>query len=136
VSGPPSPSSFLFLLLSHHKPHSFPPFLSRVYVCVFLIGFFFMDDSKLMPNDLFWTLAGVAASAGIGNTVASVFRVPYEVVKQRLQAGVYDSTAQVLLLLLLLPLLLLLLLLLHLRTTPLYATITTITTTTLPTLPD
>jgi hypothetical protein len=28
----------------------------------------------------------------VGNTVASVFRVPYEVVKQRLQAGVYANT--------------------------------------------
>lgn len=38
----------------------------------------------------------MAASAGIGNTVASVFRVPYEVVKQRLQAGIYDTTGQAL----------------------------------------
>ena len=51
--------------------------------------------SKILPNDLFWVLTGVAASAGIGNTVASVFRVPYEVVKQRLQAGVYDTTYEV-----------------------------------------
>lgn len=38
----------------------------------------------------------MAASAAIGNTVASVFRVPYEVVKQRLQAGMYASTGQAL----------------------------------------
>ena len=34
----------------------------------------------------------IAASAAIGNSVASFARVPYEVVKQRLQAGVYPST--------------------------------------------
>jgi solute carrier family 25 (mitochondrial S-adenosylmethionine transporter), member 26 len=34
----------------------------------------------------------VAFSAAIGNTVASFSRVPYEVMKQQLQTGVYDST--------------------------------------------
>jgi len=36
--------------------------------------------------------ASIALSAAIGNTVASFSRVPYEVVKQKLQAGVYDTT--------------------------------------------
>lgn len=35
---------------------------------------------------------GVAISAAIGNTVASFSRVPYEVVKQKLQTGMYPST--------------------------------------------
>lgn len=52
--------------------------------------------SEALPPGLGWSLLGVAASAAIGNTVASVFRVPYEVVKQRLQAGMYASTGQAL----------------------------------------
>lgn len=51
---------------------------------------------QALPPTLGWTLLGVAASAGVGNTVASVFRVPYEVVKQRLQAGMYSSTGEAL----------------------------------------
>lgn len=34
----------------------------------------------------------VTISAGVGNFVASFFRVPYEVVKQRLQVGAYPTT--------------------------------------------
>jgi solute carrier family 25 S-adenosylmethionine transporter 26 len=34
----------------------------------------------------------IAASAAIGNTIASFSRVPYEVVKQKLQTGEYSST--------------------------------------------
>ncbi len=34
----------------------------------------------------------VATAAAIGNTVASFSRVPYEVVKQKLQTGEYSST--------------------------------------------
>eukprot|EP00904_Undaria_pinnatifida_P010616 jgi/Undpi1/6685/HiC_scaffold_20.g09164.m1 len=34
----------------------------------------------------------IVVSAGVGNFVASAFRVPYEVVKQRLQVGAYPST--------------------------------------------
>lgn len=37
-------------------------------------------------------LVAVAASAAIGNSVASFSRVPYEVLKQKLQMGVYDTT--------------------------------------------
>lgn len=51
---------------------------------------------QALPPGLGWSLLGVAASAGVGNTVASIFRVPYEVVKQRLQAGMYVSTGQAL----------------------------------------
>ena len=36
--------------------------------------------------------ASIALSAAIGNTVASATRVPYEVMKQHLQTGYYDST--------------------------------------------
>jgi solute carrier family 25 (mitochondrial S-adenosylmethionine transporter), member 26 len=35
----------------------------------------------------------VALSAAIGNTVASFSRVPYEVMKQQMQTGVYDATS-------------------------------------------
>jgi Mitochondrial carrier protein len=35
---------------------------------------------------------GIAISAAIGNTVASFSRVPYEVMKQNLQTGLYDTT--------------------------------------------
>ena len=34
----------------------------------------------------------VALSAMCGNTIASVFRVPYEVIKQRMQYGLHTST--------------------------------------------
>jgi solute carrier family 25 (mitochondrial S-adenosylmethionine transporter), member 26 len=40
--------------------------------------------------------ASIAISAAIGNTVASFSRVPYETVKQKLQAGIYESTWAVL----------------------------------------
>jgi solute carrier family 25 (mitochondrial S-adenosylmethionine transporter), member 26 len=39
----------------------------------------------------------IALSAAIGNTVASFSRVPYETIKQKLQAGIYDTTWAVLL---------------------------------------
>mmetsp|Transcript_18465 Transcript_18465/g.26544 ORF Transcript_18465/g.26544 Transcript_18465/m.26544 type:complete len:231 (-) Transcript_18465:64-756(-) len=52
----------------------------------------FGPESKYgLPANLMFTLA-IAASAGIGNTVASFSRVPYEVVKQKLQTGVYTTT--------------------------------------------
>lgn len=37
-------------------------------------------------------LSAVAVSAAVGNTVASFSRVPYEVLKQKLQMGVYRTT--------------------------------------------
>lgn len=37
-------------------------------------------------------LLNVALAAGIGNTIASVFRVPYEVLKQRVQAGQFRNS--------------------------------------------
>jgi solute carrier family 25 S-adenosylmethionine transporter 26 len=46
--------------------------------------------SKVLPESM--NLVAVAVSAAFGNTVASVLRVPYEVVKQRLQAGLHQST--------------------------------------------
>jgi hypothetical protein len=39
-----------------------------------------------------YTTISIALSAAIGNTVASITRVPYEVMKQHLQTGVYDTT--------------------------------------------
>jgi solute carrier family 25 (mitochondrial iron transporter), member 28/37 len=39
-----------------------------------------------------YTTVSIALSAAIGNTVASITRVPYEVMKQHLQTGVYDNT--------------------------------------------
>jgi hypothetical protein len=52
------------------------------------------DDPEAKGNisdDTLRTLT-IALSAAIGNTVASFSRVPYEVVKQSLQTGVYTST--------------------------------------------
>lgn len=46
-----------------------------------------------ISDSVLWTLT-IAASAAVGNTVASFSRVPYEVVKQNLQTGVYSSTCQ------------------------------------------
>ena len=48
-------------------------------------------EGRLVSNRTLQTLT-VAASAGIGNTIASFSRVPYEVVKQRLQSGEYRGT--------------------------------------------
>jgi len=42
------------------------------------------------PTDI--NVGAIVVAAAVGNTVASVARVPYEVVKQRLQAGIYEST--------------------------------------------
>jgi solute carrier family 25 S-adenosylmethionine transporter 26 len=44
---------------------------------------------RVMPPEL--KLLTYAISASIGNTAASVFRVPYEVIKQRMQMGLFDS---------------------------------------------
>ena len=46
-----------------------------------------------LPQNTLRTLT-IATSAALGNTVASFSRVPYEVVKQKLQAGDYTSTLQ------------------------------------------
>ena len=44
---------------------------------------------RVMPADL--KLLTYALSACVGNTFASFFRVPYEVIKQRMQMGQFDS---------------------------------------------
>jgi solute carrier family 25 S-adenosylmethionine transporter 26 len=44
------------------------------------------------PRFQFYPTACIAMSAAIGNTIASFSRVPYEVIKQQLQTGQYDST--------------------------------------------
>jgi solute carrier family 25 S-adenosylmethionine transporter 26 len=46
-----------------------------------------------VSNGVLWTVS-IAASAAVGNTVASFSRVPYEVVKQNLQTNVYANTKQ------------------------------------------
>ena len=38
-----------------------------------------------------WTAAAIAISAGLANVIASSFRVPCEILKQRLQAGIYPD---------------------------------------------
>eukprot|EP01035_Chromulina_nebulosa_P018865 gene18865-24650_t len=45
---------------------------------------------KVFPSSM--KLPAVAISAAIGNTVASVLRVPYELIKQRLQTGQFTNT--------------------------------------------
>lgn len=47
-------------------------------------------DGRIDPNAV--RTFAIACSAAIGNTVASFSRVPYEVVKQKLQTGEYTST--------------------------------------------
>jgi hypothetical protein len=49
------------------------------------------DGKRNISDETLRTLS-IALSAAIGNTVASFSRVPYEVVKQSLQTGVYTST--------------------------------------------
>lgn len=46
-----------------------------------------------VSDSFLWTVS-IAASAAVGNTVASFSRVPYEVVKQNLQTGMYTDTVQ------------------------------------------
>ena len=48
--------------------------------------------TNAMPDSAY--LLAVAISASIGNTFASVLRVPYEVIKQRIQNGEYTNTIE------------------------------------------
>lgn len=48
-----------------------------------------------LSDTLLWSVS-IATSAAVGNTVASFSRVPYEVVKQNLQTGLYENTWQAL----------------------------------------
>lgn len=48
--------------------------------------------TSVMPDNLY--LVAVALAASIGNTFASFFRVPYEVIKQRMQNGEHSSTME------------------------------------------
>eukprot|EP00980_Cylindrotheca_fusiformis_P009585 scaffold2122_cov122-Cylindrotheca_fusiformis.AAC.3 len=50
------------------------------------------DKTRPLLSDQSLKLIAVAISAAVGNCVASVSRVPYEVVKQKLQTGQYSST--------------------------------------------
>jgi len=52
--------------------------------------------TKLLPPDAsqISRLLAVAVAASCGNTVASVLRAPYEVLKQRIQAGEHSSTLE------------------------------------------
>lgn len=50
--------------------------------------------TTIMPKEA--SLLAVALAASIGNTVASVLRVPYEVIKQRMQNGDHTSTFEAL----------------------------------------
>ena len=52
--------------------------------------------TRLLPADAsqFSKLLAVAVAASCGNTVASVLRAPYEVLKQRIQAGEHSSTLE------------------------------------------
>lgn len=50
------------------------------------------DDEKSLLSDPMIRTLTIASSAAIGNLVASFSRVPYEVVKQKLQTGQYSST--------------------------------------------
>jgi len=49
------------------------------------------DSDYQLPSRFVFSVA-IMSSAGIGNTIASFSRVPYEVVKQNLQTGMYTST--------------------------------------------
>lgn len=60
--------------------------------CKRTIGPMFQKQESSTSTSTSTPLVAVAISAAIGNTVASFSRVPYEVVKQKLQAGVYDNT--------------------------------------------
>jgi Mitochondrial carrier protein len=51
------------------------------------------NNNNFLSDSVLWTVS-IAASAAVGNTVASFSRVPYEVVKQNLQTGVYQTTFQ------------------------------------------
>ena len=48
--------------------------------------------TNIMPDSAY--LLAVAISASLGNTFASVLRVPYEVIKQRMQNGEYATTME------------------------------------------
>ena len=46
--------------------------------------------TKLLPDN--YNFFAIAISASLSNTIASILRVPYEVIKQRLQAGLHKSS--------------------------------------------
>jgi len=50
------------------------------------------DDTKPIFSDSVLRTMSIALSAAVGNTVASFSRVPFEVVKQKLQSGLHSST--------------------------------------------
>merc|ERR1712232_344191 len=51
-----------------------------------------LDEETIERRRRIVTIISIATSAAIGNTVASVARVPYEVMKQKLQTGEYANT--------------------------------------------
>jgi hypothetical protein len=51
------------------------------------------EEMSPVLSDTTLKLIAVAFAAGMGNTAASAFRVPYEVIKLKLQTGQYTNTA-------------------------------------------
>lgn len=54
---------------------------------------FLKKELPHVSDTVLWTVS-IAASAAVGNTVASFSRVPYEVIKQNLQTNLYSNTRQ------------------------------------------
>ena len=74
------PSVGLYFGVYSYSKEKLKPFLNRVMKPI-------NERSEAMVQTI-----SIAMAAGIGNTVASFSRVPYEVVKQKLQTGEYSST--------------------------------------------
>lgn len=74
------PSVGLYFGVYSYSKEKLKPFLKRV-----------MKPTNERTEAMMHTIS-IAMAAGIGNTIASFSRVPYEVVKQKLQTAEYSST--------------------------------------------
>mmetsp|Transcript_13766 Transcript_13766/g.19680 ORF Transcript_13766/g.19680 Transcript_13766/m.19680 type:complete len:229 (+) Transcript_13766:729-1415(+) len=77
------PSVGLYFGIYSYSKNTIGPFLKRQ---------FGGEGTKRKLSDSIITTVTIASSAAIGNTIASFSRVPYEVIKQKLQTGEYAST--------------------------------------------
>ena len=82
------PSVGLYFGIYSYSKEKLYPLLKRRALTIYPKGE--LDESPL-SEAMLRTLT-IATAATIGNTVASFSRVPYEVVKQKLQTGEYSST--------------------------------------------
>ena len=85
------PSVGLYFGVYSYSKNKIGPYLKQIAGQKYKNGYCNEFLKPMLSDSVLRTLT-IAASAAIGNTVASFSRVPYEVVKQKLQTGQYSST--------------------------------------------